>query len=93
LDIKPENTLLDLNFNLKITDFDHICEIDRFKSNGKGTKNTRAPELKAIEGSKIDAVKADVFSAGIFLFILRLGVLPYMEETKVMSCFLDQLLF
>lgn len=83
LDIKPENALLDDNFNLRITDFDHLSEIDKGKINGKGTENTRAPELRNLMSQKLDQAKADVFSAGIFLFLLRMGTLPYKEKTKI----------
>jgi len=79
LDIKPENLLMDEDYTLKITDFD----LSYMKSDGnvqtRGTKNYRAPEI--FNQCCQDPEAADVYSAGIVLFMLKCGgVLPYYEE-------------
>jgi serine/threonine protein kinase len=77
LDIKPDNLLLDSDFTLKIGDFDSAIDVDMSAPGNVGTKNYRAPEL--ITGTCLDPFQADVFSAGIFLFILKAGIYPYAE--------------
>jgi len=77
LDIKLDNLLLGEDFNLKLTDFDlSYCEGD---SNiiGKGTQNYRAPEIQ--EKTCADPISADIYSAGIVLYMLKTGSFPYVE--------------
>jgi len=81
LDIKPENLLIDEDYALKITDFD----LSYMKSDGavqtRGTKNYRAPEI--FTQTCQDPEAADVYSAGIVLFMLKCGgSLPYYEEPQ-----------
>ncbi|KAM7469709.1 hypothetical protein LguiA_007892 [Lonicera macranthoides] len=68
-DIKPQNNLLDGDFNVKISDFGLAKLIDRDQSQVltvlKGTPGYVAPEL--FSGTNI-SVKADVFSFGIVIF-------------------------
>jgi len=45
---------------------------------GRGTTNYRAPEL--IERMVEDPYSADIYSAGVMLFTLRNGYLPYREN-------------
>jgi len=79
LDLKLENFLLDENFNLKLTDFDLSYMPDDKKVTGKGTVNYRAPEI--IEGCCKDPQAADIYSAGISLFLLKTGgKLPFKEK-------------
>lgn len=47
----------------------------------RGTKNFRAPEVRSRKIAKFD--KADVYSAGILIFYLKTGMLPYDEEDLV----------
>jgi len=77
LDIKPDNLLLDSDFTLKIGDFDSAIDVDIQNVGNVGTKNYRAPEI--ITGTCLDPFKADVFSAAIFLFVLKAGIYPYAE--------------
>jgi len=79
LDIKLENLLIGENYTLKLADFD----LSYFDEDGdvktRGTKNFRAPELLA-KNCK-DPRAADVYSAGIILFLFQTrGNLPYLEE-------------
>jgi len=80
LDLKLENFLLDENFTLKITDFDLSYTPEDKRVTGKGTVNYRAPEI--IEGCCKDPQAADIYSAGIALFLLKTGgKLPFKERS------------
>lgn len=79
LDVKLENLLIAENATLKLADFDlsYLPEDGAVKT--RGTKNFRAPELLARTCKNPQA--ADVYSAGIILFLLKTkGNLPYLEE-------------
>mmetsp|Transcript_35443 Transcript_35443/g.31941 ORF Transcript_35443/g.31941 Transcript_35443/m.31941 type:complete len:202 (+) Transcript_35443:376-981(+) len=78
LDLKPENLLLDQNYVLKIADFDLSQYIDEKYILGGGTESYRAPEV--IAGVTEDSTKADTYSAGIVLFKLMTGIMPYSED-------------
>lgn len=80
-DLKLENILLDDKMNLKIADFG----FSRYQTNGllqttRGTVTYMAPEIK--EGRPYDGRQADVFSVGVILFILVLGIFPFQEARK-----------
>jgi len=81
MDLKPENLLLGGDYKLKITDLDLSCKKDDPQSFGIGSHHFRAPEIIAKNCKNPEA--ADIFSAGIILFIMRLGHLPYLENEKV----------
>mmetsp|Transcript_23527 Transcript_23527/g.20433 ORF Transcript_23527/g.20433 Transcript_23527/m.20433 type:complete len:95 (-) Transcript_23527:1588-1872(-) len=81
MDLKLENLLLGNDFKLKIIDFD-ACRFSQDEELlGRGTKNYRAPEVITEECSSY--MKADIYSAGIILFALKTGCLPYYEEDPV----------
>ena len=91
LDLKPENLLLGTDFNLKISDFDlSYCVQDAFLIS-KGTPNFRAPELK--EGACRQPKKADIYSLGILLFLMKTGLMPYIEDKVISGVNLYDLLF
>jgi len=90
MDLKLENLLLGDDYLLKIIDFDLSCIIKGSLGTGKGTKNFRAPELKARECTDFEA--ADVYSAGVILFCFMTGSLPYMEDVKFDDCDLQELI-
>mmetsp|Transcript_30872 Transcript_30872/g.28060 ORF Transcript_30872/g.28060 Transcript_30872/m.28060 type:complete len:312 (-) Transcript_30872:45-980(-) len=81
LDIKLENVVLGANYFLKLIDFDLSYRCDSNEPiKVKGTANYRAPELKAQTTSNPYA--CDVFSAGVFLFVLKAGILPFLEDSE-----------
>jgi len=81
LDLKPHNLLLGNNFQLKIADFDLAMLREDKIIRGRGSKFYRAPELL---GSKMsNPMLADIYSAGIFLFLMKTGgTLPHVEGRK-----------
>ena len=81
MDIKPDNLLLDQNFQLKITDFD--CSVTVTQSSAEiftsGTLYYRAPEV--VSRKCKDAKAADVYSAAVVLFLFKCdGCLPHLEH-------------
>jgi len=85
LDLKPENLLMGANFSLKIADFDlsHVKGDSKILS--RGTKFYRGPELFKSNLTRGDIklpFAADIYSAGIVLFILKSGgIYPHSEDT------------
>lgn len=82
LDIKPENILLDENFGLKIADFGAAAKLPQSKKLllRFGTKPYFAPEI--LEHRYYDGVQADLFAAGIILFMLRSGYYPFLAADR-----------
>jgi serine/threonine protein kinase len=78
LDLKPENLTVSEDFSIKIIDFDTAYMIGDEKVLSKGTPTFRAPEVK--EKRCLKPKKADIYSAGIVLFGLVTGALPFMEN-------------
>jgi len=83
-DLKPQNLLLDSKFNLKITDFglSKVFAPDanpRMVTNYVGTKGYQAPELLL---NLPYSFAADIFSAGVVLFILLTGYPPFEQAQK-----------
>ena len=78
LDIKPENLLLGEDYQLKIADFDLSQNMGDERLISRGTENYRAPEI--LKGSSRNFVAADIYSAGICLYILFAGAFPFIEE-------------
>jgi len=81
LDLKPENLLIGDDFLLKIADYDTSFQQGDQKIMAKGTKYERAPEL--IMKKCVIPEAADVFSAGIILFLMKSGgKIPQAEEVS-----------
>jgi len=79
LDLKLENLLMDENYCLKIADFDLSYIYGDGKVKTRGTKNFRAPEM--YNGTCTNPKAADVYSAGIILFLFKTeGLVPYKED-------------
>ncbi len=67
-------------FQLKIADFDLSFMSGDSKLLTRGTRNYRAPELKASKCT--NGGPADIYAAGIILFVLKSGgVIPHAEES------------
>jgi len=73
--VKPENILLDKDFNLKLTDFGFSTCLSRGELHTRlGTEGYMAPEIRT---KNYDGKKIDMFAAGIILFILYSGSPPF----------------
>lgn len=82
-DIKPENILMNSNYVLKLADFglgNYTDASDDLLETECGTRSYMAPEILARNGYRGDA--ADVWSAGVVLFIMLLGSPPFETATR-----------
>jgi len=81
-DIKPQNLLLDVDYQLKIADFGLSFMVDegrdlddvKIKKSLVGTRGYQAPEL--LRGERFTKA-SDIFSCGVVLFILLTGYPPF----------------
>ncbi|KAG9415159.1 hypothetical protein AC1031_008585 [Aphanomyces cochlioides] len=84
-DIKPENLLLDGNFLLRIADFglsalSEDTSLPDELTTQCGTRAYMSPEV--ISGVPYEGAPADVWSAGVVLFILLAGFPPFQIATR-----------
>ena len=80
-DIKPENILIDKDFNIKLIDFGFSSIITE-KNHGiinstEGSETYSAPERRRTNLEGYDGVKSDIFSLGVLLFVITVGRFPF----------------
>lgn len=79
-DLKPENLLLDHNNNIKLVDFglsNLYKDGERLKT-ACGSPCYAAPEM--IRGEKYHGLGADIWSAGVILYAMVCGYLPFEDQ-------------
>lgn len=76
-DLKPENILLDYKYNVKLVDFglSNIFTRGETLATACGSPCYAAPEMLA--GLPYDPAKVDLWSAGIILYAMCFGYLPF----------------
>jgi len=78
LDLKLDNLMLGVDFQLKIIDFDNSQLIADKRITVNGTKDYRAPEI--VNRTCRDFTAADIFSMGMILYAFKAGEFPFLEE-------------
>lgn len=82
-DLKPENLLMDDKFRLKIADFGFsniVSQTQKVMFTECGTPGYMAPEMFLHKG--YDGRLADVWSAGVILFIMLAGFPPFQRPAN-----------
>jgi serine/threonine protein kinase len=86
LDIKLDNILLDEFFNIKLADFGiALCAKGTSKhiAHKRGTRKYMAPEVEAVnEKAPFQVFRADIYSLGVCLHIMLLGVYPNTRDAE-----------
>ena len=91
-DIKPDNILLDENFEPKINDFGHATIYFKKNKENKiigncGTKYYKAPEILKYDGNKgYYGRQVDIFSLGVSLIELTFGLSCFQEAASIDEC-------
>jgi carbon catabolite-derepressing protein kinase len=88
-DVKPQNVLLDAGGNLKVCDFGLAALPESLRDDGRlhtacGTPAFTAPEV--LRRRAYDGAKADAWSAGVILFVLLAGHLPFDDANIADMC-------
>jgi carbon catabolite-derepressing protein kinase len=79
-DLKPENLFLDSHNNIKIGDFglSNLMTDGDFLKTSCGSPNYAAPEV--ISGKLYSGPEIDVWSAGVIMYVLLCGKLPFDDD-------------
>ncbi|OMJ87155.1 hypothetical protein SteCoe_11154 [Stentor coeruleus] len=79
-DLKPENLLLDEKNNIKIVDFglSNTYKPDETLKTACGSPCYAAPEM--IAGKRYKGIEVDIWSAGVILFAMICGYLPFEDS-------------
>ena len=82
-DIKPENLLLDVNHDIKLTDFGLSATVrpGQLLKVPCGTPAYSAPEI--ISRKEYDGTLSDAWSLGVLLYFMLAGVLPFSKESQI----------
>ncbi len=91
MDLKLENLVIDEDYNLKIANLNCSILGEEIVITSNGSDNCRAPEIK--RGALKDPFQADIYSAGVILFILGYQNFPYIMEgpEEMMDNFWDSM--
>lgn len=85
MDIKLDNILLDNYFNIRLSDFGSAVKVDDnpFTELRRGTPKYMAPEVLHLQqGESFDALKADIYSLGICLYLMLFKRFPVYEDVQ-----------
>lgn len=87
-DLKLENILLTSDFSVKLTDFGFSKKVrgifgSTLLKSQRGTVAYMAPEVKYSNG--YNGQKCDIFSLGVILFVMVVGIFPFQEATTTDS--------
>ena len=89
MDIKLDNILLDEFFNVKLADFGVSLDVSAtggFADRFWGTSCYMAPEVAhLLETETYDAYKADIFSLGMWLYVMLFGEFPLNDSYDTCS--------
>ena len=83
-DIKPDNILLDLNNNIKLSDFGISLQIKKniFIKDHVGTPAFLAPEILIKNENGYEPFKTDIWSSGVVLFYMLTGIFPFRGNSE-----------
>lgn len=78
MNLNPGHMLLGTNYKLKLCGFSNLCTEELLRQQFQGTKNFRSPQLKNFVAET--PLQTDIYAAGIILFVMYTGMLPYKED-------------